>query len=696
MYKKQTKGANGVITWKQYSNKGYSAFASMRRLVKIGVLSVGTLATVTPVQAETERMASRETEGEEQTLQEILISGTMAPLTQLQSARIVSVLTRQDIEQAGVQSVNDLLKLASGVDVRQRGGFGIQTDISIDGGTFDQITLLLNGTNISNPHTGHLAADLPVSLSDIERIEILEGADSRVYGGSAFGGCINIVTRRDTQNNVSGGAEGGMYGTVQGDARISLKYGRVGNRLSLGGGRTDGGTDNSDWRKAQLYYQGDYGHTAFDLQWQFGFSKKNYGANTFYSAAYPDQYERNERYTVSVSAETKGKFHFTPQVWWNRTYDNFELVRGERFGENFHQVDVYGMKLGGYFNWKCGRTALGAEVRNEGILSTNLGKPMDTAEYTLVHGDHDIYYDHRDNRTNVSYNVEHNILLDHWTISAGLIANMNTSIDHTFRLYPGADIAYRPTTNWKIYASYSKGFRLPSFTDLYYKSPTLNGNVGLRPEVNRSMQVGAQYVRPGVQATLRAFYHRGEDMIDWVMYNATDIYHSTSFDLDNMGLQAEARLDFTKLFKKDIYLRSFSVGYTYIHQHRRDDISIYKSNYALEYLRHKFVASLNHKIAAKLSATWSLRWQDRMGSYIDYTGTYIDSTTGYLRGSTNGDLVSYRPYATLDLKLQWTDKNWQAYVQGTNITNKRYYDLGNIRQPGIWVLAGARFNINFK
>ena len=695
MYKKQTK-SNGVIIWKQYSNKGYSAFASMRRLVKIGVLSVSTLATVTPVKAETTRMVSKTFEGEEKTLQEVTISGTMAPLTQLQSARIVSVLTRQDIEQAGVQSVNDLLKLASGVDVRQRGGFGIQTDISIDGGTFDQITLLLNGINISNPHTGHLAADLPVSLSDIERIEILEGADSRVYGGSAFGGCINFVTRKEAQNNVSGGVEGGMYGTVQGDARVSLKYGNVANRLSFGGGCTNGGTDNSDWGKTQLYYQGDYDHKHFDLQWQFGFSKKNYGANSFYSAAFPDQYERNERYTISLSGETKGKFHFMPQVWWNRMYDNFELVRGERFGENFHQVDVFGAKLGGYFNWWAGRTAFGAEMRNEGILSTNLGKPMQATEYVCVHGEKGISYDHRDNRTNVSYNVEHNILLPHWTISAGVIANMNTSLDHTFRLYPGADIAYRPSTNWKLYASYSKGFRLPSFTDLYYKSPTLSGNVGLRPEVNHSMQIGAQYVRHGVQTTLRAFYHRGHNMIDWVMYASDDIYHSTSFDLDNMGIQSEARIDFTKLFKKNIYIRTFSVGYTYIHQNRRDDIQIYKSNYALEYLRHKFVASLNHKIVSRLEATWSLRWQDRMGSYINYTDTYIDSTTGYLRGSTDGTLVSYQPYATLDLKLQWTERRWIVYVQGTNITNNRYYDLGNVRQPGIWVLAGARFNVNFK
>ena len=668
MNKERTKSRK-AYTWKQYSHKGYSAFASLGRLVKIGVLSVATLSTVTPIQAETERMTSKETDGDTRTLDEIQISGSLAPLTQLQSARIVSVVSRDDIQAAGVQSTNDLLKLASGVDVRQRGGFGIQTDISIDGGTFDQITLLLNGVNISSPQTGHLSADLPVSLQDIERIEILSGADSRVYGGSSFGGCINIVTRQDTLRTVSAGAEGGMYGTFQADGRIAITYGKVSNRLSGGGGRSDGGTTNDDWRKGQLYYQGDFTHKDFDLRWQFGMSKKAYGANTFYSAAYPDQFERNERYLLSVSAETKGKFRFLPTLYWNRLYDNFELVRRDRFGENFHMSDIYGLRLNGHFSWVAGKTAIGAEVRNEGILSTNLGKPLTTSEYVLVRGENGILYDHKDNRTNISFSLEHNVLLSHWTLSAGLIANMNTSIDYSFRLYPGIDIAYRPKTNWKLYASYSKGFRLPTFTDLYYKSPTLNGNTDLRPEVNHSMQIGTRYTRQGIQGTLRLFYNRGHNMIDWVMYTPTDTYHSTSFELDNMGAQAEAKLNFKQLCKKDIFIHSLSVGYTYIHQHRRDNQIIFKSNYALEYLRHKFVASLNHKIYSKLNATWSIRWQERMGNYS--------------------------PYTTLDLKLQWTDKHYEIFAKGTNITNKRYYDLGCVRQPGIWVLAGARFNCSF-
>ena len=696
MYSKQTTKAC-VTTWKQFSNKGYSAFASLGRQVRIGVLSVATLGVAAQAEATLNQnpiLHIEDTEDDKgQTIDEVTISGTMAPLTQLQSARIVTVLTRQDIEKAGVQSVNDLFKLATGVDVRQRGGFGIQTDISIDGGTFDQITLLLNGVNISNPHTGHLAADFPVNIDDIERIEILEGAASRVYGGNAFGGAINIVTRHDKGNSLNVGAQGGSFGTVDADARLNLTFGNVANRISGGGGRSDGGTTNSDWQKGQIYYQGDFSHQDFDIDWQFGFSKKAYGANTFYSASYPDQYERNERYLISAKAETKGKVHLTPQVYWNRTYDNFELIHRQTFGENFHQTDVYGAGIGGYFNWWGGRTAAGAELRQEGILSTSLGHDLEETQYVDIRGEENTHYTRHDNRTNVSYNVEHNILLDRWTVSAGILINMNTCVDHKYRFYPGIDITYRPADSWKIYASYNKGFRLPSFTDLYYKSPTHNGNAGLRPEENRSTQLGATYRHSGLTGTLRGFYHRGQRMIDWVMYTSSDTYHSANFNLDNMGFQAQVGLDFNELVGRDLWLKSLDLGYTWMHQTRHDDIDIFRSNYAMEYLRHKLVATMSHRIWSKLSATWSLRWQDRMGSYILYGDNYIDEATGQLRGFNTGKLTSYDPYATLDLKVQWTDPRYQVFVKATNLTNHRYYDLGNIRQPGAWIMAGARWNL---
>ncbi len=677
MYKQTNKPQ--AIRWNQFRRGGFCAFASLKRQICIGVLSISTLGVAAQAQGESRHEQPQQTlddNAEQREMTEVTVSGTMAPLTQLQSARIVAVLSRKDIEQAGAQSINDLFKLASGVDVRQRGGFGIQTDISIDGGIHDQISILLNGVNINNPQTGHLSADFPVAIDDIERIEVLEGAASRVYGGQSFGGAINIVTRRSKESNASASIEGGMHTTFQGNARVELITGKWANRLSGGGGRSNGGTDNSQWQKGQLFYQGDYTSQAVDINWQFGFSKKNYGANTFYSAAYPDQYERNERYLLSAGLQTKGRICFTSQVYWQGNYDNFELIHNTTTGENFHRSEAYGIKIGGYTNWWGGRTAIGADIRQEGILSTNLGDDLDAEHYVNVRGEDGIQYTRHDNRTIVSYNMEHNILLSRWTISLGVMGSMATSVDHRHRFYPGADIAYRPGGGWKLFASYNRGYRLPSFTELYYKSATHQGNRGLKPETNNSFQLGVQYNRYGILGTLRGFYHRGQGIIDWVMYDATDTYHSTAFNLDNLGVQATARVDFPTLMGKNTWVRQLDLGYTYIHQTRHDDQQIFKSNYALEYLRHKFTASLHHRIYDRLSATWSLRWQDRMGQYV-----------------SQGNAVNYSPYATLDVKLQWTAPRYSVYVQGTNITNQRYHDIGNVPQPSAWVMAGVKANI---
>ena len=696
---KKRHASHRALVFCRFCRKGYAVFASLHREVCIGVLTVSMLTSVQlpKVQAKQPAVGSgHESEADEQELAEVTVAGTMTPLSELQAARMVSVITRQQIEQSSAQSVNDLLKLAVGVDVRQRGGFGIQSDISIDGGTFDQITLLLNGVNISSPHTGHLSADFPVSLSDIERIEILEGAASRVYGASAFGGAINIVTKREDSpsafamegvntpksSSIEAGLQGGSYATMGADARIAFRQansfftgGVWGGSLSSTFLRSDGATTNSDFCRGQLYTQGQYNVGDVCLHWQGGWSRKSYGANTFYSAAYPNQYERNDRFIVSVGAENRGRVRLRPEVFWYRLVDNFELIRHATTGENFHRSDVIGSRIAMDFGWAAGRTAIGGEARKELIYSTNLGQPLLEDQYIRIHGEDGRCYTNYDDRTNVSFNVEHTILLPHFTASVGVLANRNSYLDERFRLYPGIDLAYRPNSHCRFFASYNKGFRLPTFTDLYYKAPTHSGNVGLHPEESHSFQLGyqntVQSAKCNIQWSLKTFYHRGRRLIDWVMYNADDVYHSANFDLDNIGVQVQGTLQYGSC--------DLRVGYTFIHQKRRDDVAVFKSNYALEYLRHKMVATFSHPIVAHLSASWSLRWQDRMGSYLRYENA-----------QSTGQLVCYHPYAILDAKLRWTQPHFELWVEGTNLTNHHYYDLSNIPQPGLLIMTGIR------
>ena len=96
----------------------------------------------------------------------------------MKCSKQVTVVGRKEIEQAPVKSVQDLLNYVAGVDLQQRSPHSVQADVSLRGGSADQVAILLNGVNLTNPQTGHYSLDIPINLSDIERIEIVQGPTS--------------------------------------------------------------------------------------------------------------------------------------------------------------------------------------------------------------------------------------------------------------------------------------------------------------------------------------------------------------------------------------------------------------------------------------------------------------------------------------------------------------------------------------
>lgn len=646
-------------------------FCALGKEVLIGTLSAATLTYAKADGISVRKAAEIDSLGHQEVkLDEVVITGSRAPLTALQSAKQVAVITREDIQRAEAASINDLLKLATGVDVRQRGGFGVQTDISINGGTFDQITILLNGIDISSPQTGHNAADFPVSLQDIERIEVLEGASARVFGSTAFSGAVNIVTRSHEPSNVRAAVEGGSYGSLAADAGMSFGGRKTFHSLSGGYTRSDGGTTNSDFNKWRMYYNGGFSSRYADLRWQAGVSSQDYGANTFYSAKYDNQYEETRRLIVSARADVmplgNRRLVITPSLYWHRDLDHYQLTRGSEgagAGENYHKTDVYGASVNFNLAWKLGKTAIGADIRRERILSTAYGDLLSEDGWKDISGS-DRHYDHRGERTNASVFAEHNIIIGGFTLSAGMLANRNTALDGGFRIYPGIDISYRPSDNWKLYASWNKALRVPTYTDMYTSNAAQQGDQNLQPERNNTFRLGARYRRRGIEATVGAFLSRGRNMIDWVYETEESTkYHALNIGkLDNKGVSADVSVDFTELVSRS-FVTKVKLGYAYISQSHETTHTIYRSLYALEYLRHKFIAQLDHRVWSRLTAHWTLRWQQRM----------------------NG----FHPYCKIDAKLQWSERTFNVYLKADNLTAHRYYDIGSVRQPGLWLMLGG-------
>lgn len=604
------------------------------------------------------------------------VTGTRAPLPADKAVRLVQVLDRQAIQASSAQSVNDLLKQVAGVDVRQRGAFGIQTDISVNGGTEDQLTVLLNGINISNPHTGHLTFDLPVNIDDIERIEVIEGGASRVYGCQAFSGAINIVTRTDNDNHLQAHAYGGSYGTAGANAGLTLTTSDFNNRLSGGYVRSDGGTYNDDFNKANAYWRGRYSSDHIQATIQAGLSTMNYGANTFYGTGSDSQYEENRRYLVSASAEYKGQVNIPVQLYWNRSLDHYVWMRANPEAyQNFHQTNVYGANAGANTTWALGKTAIGIELRRENILSTRLGKELPEGEQHKVPG-HNAYYKYKDGRTNIGLYLEHNILIDNATISLGLLANDNTAVTGGMRLYPGIDISWR-LGQMKLFASFNQSLRTPTYTDLYYNGPGLEGNSQLKPEKSTDWHVGATFTAEGFNTQVKAFYRKGTDMIDWVKKTGETVYTTANSDIDNIGAEMLTSVDLARLLPSTP-LRQLTLGYCYNFKHRVNTEQ--QASYAsrLTFLRHKLTATLQHNIFSHLDAQWNLTLKNRHGEFDN---------------AKTGQTQKYGTFATLDLKLTWTRPHYSLYLQANNLTDYAYYDFANIQQPGLWFMGGLKLNL---
>ena len=689
MYKPTFNMKRQVLVFRHFGNKGYSLFACLGREVVCSVLSVATLTYASAESVSTDPVVTDSasmTTAREMMLEEVSVTGSRAPLTKSQAARMVTVLDRADIAQAPVQSINDLLKYAIGVDVRQRGPIGAQTDISIRGGTQDQIILLLNGINICDPQTGHNAMDLPIDLSEIIRIEVLEGPAGRIYGSSSLVGAINIVTRPTSETSTNITLEGGSYGYGKISARSNLKQGAWNNQLSAGYSRSDGysrskaGTLNTDFSGSKAFYQGQYVDDDVRINWHLGIADKGWGSSTFYASPKwqaDDQYEHTTKLYSAIQAETHcGSLRLMPSIYWNQNYDRYEGYRNqpEKMKYNYNRTDVYGINLSSYFDWVAGRTAFGAEIRNEDLVSGNLGEPLSETHH-IKGTDRD--YTMGVNRTNISGYLEHNLLLEHLTVSAGLVAVKNTWSNMNMKVYPGIDISYRPDHHWTLHASYNTSLRMPSFTEMYYKLQGYAADPHLKPEEMTAIEIGGRYNQRTLTISATLWRHYGRNMIDWIMDTSMGdeaVWQSVNHTkVNSTGFETSAQLRIPLFTNRNSL---FTVSYSYINQDKEQEKNIV-SQYALEYLRHKLVANAQIPLWEQLMLGVNFRWQDRVGQYTDFDGIVQD----------------YQPYALVDTKLTWQQPKYKLYLEADNLFDKNYRDFGQVEQPGRWLIVGVVFSL---
>jgi iron complex outermembrane receptor protein len=239
-------------------------------------------------------------------------------------------------------------------------------------------------------------------------------------------------------------------------------------------------------------------------------------------------------------------------------------------------------------------------------------------------------------------------------------------------IYPGIDVSYSPTPQWKLHASYNTSLRMPSFTEMYYKLQGYSANPHLEPEEMQAIELGSTLHCSPLTIHTALWHHHGSNMIDWIMDTSKgseagwqSVNHTT---LNSIGVEAGAQLSIVNY--------QLSINYSYIHQDKQQEENIV-SQYALEYLRHKLTAKVQTQITQRLSWGLYFRWQDRMGSYTDFDGQKHD----------------YEPYAVVDSRLTWTQATWLAYIEANNLFDTTYRDYGLVPQPGRWFTVGFSISL---
>lgn len=593
--------------------------------------------------------------------------------------RVITTITAEEIQSMPAQTLNDLLDYLPGVDIRTRGSNGAQADISMRGGTFDQVLILLNNVNITDPRTGHANLDLPIDLTMIDRIELLQGTSMNLFGLSAFSGAINIITNSTDKKQVKATVTGGNFGYFAPNIGINYSKNKWKFTGSASYNESVGYMANTDYAYGNIFLQISYNDSLWgDWNFQLGGQIKEFGANSFYSLKYPNQFEATKTLLTSLQWRKRiGAFELEALAYYRTHFDRFELFREGVIefpawytAHNYHLTDIAGGNLKGAWFSRIGKTSVGIELRNEHIFSNVLGDPIDTKQIIPFTSD-SLFFTHEKNRLNLNYFAEQSFFIRNWSASIGFSGNYNTLFQHNFAY--GVNLGYSFAKNGTVYANVNRSLRLPTFTDLYYKSATQLANPYLKPEESLTTELGLQWTNYGLRTSLTAYYRIGKNLIDWVKTADEEKWRSVNHTrVDALG--GEVKIGYSYGY----WLKNIELTYAYCHLDKEAGELL--SKYALDYLEHKLAFNLEHGIYKGFGASWQITYQNRHGTYAN----------------KNGATETYQPYFLVDGRLFWQNNKLNIFLESSNLLNTHYYDYGGIEQPGRWLKAGISVNLDLK
>jgi vitamin B12 transporter len=585
--------------------------------------------------------ASASAGGEEpdvRTGEPVTVTASRISLFPLTGLRECAVIDRRDIEAMPSMSVADALRLAGGLDVRPRGNAGVQADFSIRGSSFEQVLVLVNGMRVSDPQTGHHNADLPVALEDVDRIEVLQGPASSLYGSDGFGGVVNVVTRSGRVPSGRLAVRGGSFGGRSVTASRSAAAGPWAGRMTAGWRASDGYAAGMEYEATELTHRStvEWGRAVLDAE--AGWTLKRFGAAGFYAPYRSRETTAALLFGAGLGWQAGPGTAVSGRVFARRHDDCFTLDRSRpAWYRNRHRTGTAGAEFS--IDRRLGSAAeavLGFEALSQNLASSNLGN----------------------HERSIGAVFGEAVVRPQPGSALSLGFRFDGGSDRGGQFNPAIGFVRDMTGGWSGRLSAGRAFRPPNFTEMYYRSPTDLGDPDLRPERAWCVEAGA--FGHGLEVTL--FRRNERDRIEWAAEKKGDVWKAKNAGRSTVdGVSA----GFRSRWGAGLSLRTW---YTWLDRDRKDPVRwIYK--YGNEPVRHLWTSS----------AVWAGPGDWRMSVYSTFK-----------RRGTGGESGLF-----LDGRVERGFGRFRPSIETGNLLNSRFRDIETVPTEGRtvsvsmeWILAG--------
>jgi outer membrane cobalamin receptor len=615
----------------------------------------------------------------------MVVLGAPTPVPLAESTRAVDVLPLKGGSLAA-ESPQDFLREDSSVFLEERGAGGGQADLVLRGGSFEQTLVLLNGFRINDAQTSHHNLDLPVPLEAMNSIEVLEGAGSTLHGVDGLSGVVDFLTAAPDHDSIFLRAGEGSYQSNEETLMAGAEHGRWSGRVAAERNFSTGFTADSGYispvylpacSPQQCQNDRDYRNQDTSLEnWLgtrlgvsdllFATSDRSFGANQFYGDY--NSWERTKGWFAGARQELGS--HTVAAFGYRRHTDDFVLWRNDPAGyENNHIDGSWQASLSETLPvHKDSAVLMGVEADGDSINSFNFSNlnPSGVVERSFALGIHA--------RNRGAGYVDFDLRPEkrRWSLSAGAREEVFSG---------GAQAVFSPelagslrlTTSLKLRASGGYGFRIPTYTDLYYSDPSTLGDPKLKPESAWSSDLGGDWI-PSTKLMLSAtgFYSRQHDTIDYVK-SATvpnpylppscmleGVQAANTWCADNLnGLHftgVESRLTWIPNKRQTVRIEWTALHGAQSALHGLQ--SEYVFNYPVENIHASWTWAMGHNFTFMNAVQLAQRYQQTVYPVWNVT---LTRNTGRIR----------------------------PYVRGTNLSNTGYQEISGVNMPPRGIMGGV-------